>query len=244
MSLPASAMGPRGAFLAALLWVPMLDAQETDLVDTRDLAGRGVAFVTEDTTNFGILHVSAVGDVNGDGVPDIGLFRRITQPTVDGLVYIIFGSSHWKGSSVIAPELSGSIHFAFLDLQATGVGSADIINVGDLNGDGYSEFAFTLDGYGPLDLDPEVSGVMFIVHGRPTFTSGEVIEAIGSDIPGTRIYSTDSSIKQTGYNGTCAVLDINGDGLLDLAVGAKLDLEAGGVFMFFSRPGTSDPNSI
>ena len=230
----SGAKEPRVAWRCALVSISTVlllsgvSGQETDLVDTSDLAGRGVVFVTEETSRFGVDHVSSVGDVNGDGVSDLGLIHISEDPVFDLKLYVIFGGGHWTSRHVIAPGLSDSIHYSLVDVQTTKVGASYIINIGDLNGDIYSEFAFTFDNYRPLGSNGEINGIMFIIHGRPTFTdSGDVVESIGSGIPGTTIFSTRPGTSGTGFEGTCAVLDINGDQRKDLAIGGLLGDGAG-----------------
>ena len=210
--------------LSTILFLSGLSGQETDLVDARDLAGRGVAFVTEKTTYWGMKDVSPVGDVNGDGVSDLGLIHIGSyEPVFDFKIYVIFGGGHWTGKHLMAPELSGSVHYTLQDVETTKIGSSSIVNVGDLNGDGYSEFAFSFDNYRPLGSNGGIVGVLFIIHGRPTFTnSGDVVESIGNNIPGTKIFSTRPGTSGTGFKGACAVLDLNGDQGRDLAISGLL----------------------
>jgi hypothetical protein len=243
--VPRDTTLPLVSGLILLLLEAGLRGQETDLVDTGDLAGRGVTFVTEETTYFGVDHVSSVGDVNGDGVSDLGLIHVSTDPVFDLKVYLVFGSPAWTSRNPIAPELSNSVHFNLLDSETTKVGASYIINVGDLNGDGFSEFAFAFDNYRPLGSNGEIRGVVFIIHGRSAFTdSGEVVEAIGAGVPGSTIFSTRPAMSATGFEGTCAVLDINGDQKSDLAIGALLDEGERGIIHVLLQTGDSEARSI
>jgi hypothetical protein len=199
-----------------------LPGQETDLVDTRDLSGRGVVFVTDETSSSEIRHAASVGDVNGDGVSDIGLVHFLDDPVFEPTIYLIFGSSQWTGRNLIGSDLRDSLHLKLLDVATTGIGRSYIIHVGDLNEDGLAEFAFTSHDYEPLGRNGGIRGAFFIVHGQRTFaSSSEVVEEIGAGISGTRIYTTDSAVT-AGWEGSCTATDLNGDRRQDLVVGGLL----------------------
>ena len=201
------------AFALLGLSGPWLHGQATDLVDMKDLLGRGVYFETEETIYMGIQRCVSVGDVNGDGLSDIGFSRWMKDPVEDLKVYLIFGSPEWVGRDVVRPELPGSIHYVVTPSRSY------VVPVGDLNRDGYSEFAFT----GDRSPGEEPRDAVFIVHGKPEFTdSGEIADEVGSRIPGSMIFTTRPETEQAGFNGNCASVDINGDGKLDLGVGCVL----------------------
>jgi alpha-tubulin suppressor-like RCC1 family protein len=168
------------------------------------------------------------GDVNGDGTPDI----LIGAPSADGPsdgrsaageAYIVFG----RKSPASFP--------ATLDLAVQGSGGADVtlygatsndelsetssIAVGDLNGDGTSDFIIGApDGQAP---GRTAAGVVHVVLGRKnssTFPTSLDLATQGSNGADVTIYGATANDHATvaGVTG-----DVNGDGVVDVLLRAS-----------------------
>ena len=81
------------------------------------------------TTN----EISALGDVNGDGIDDLGLLRLSRVPTTECFVDILYGSKEQFPQVVSATDFPESGLTVAVDCSRVNVGS------GDLNGDGLQD---------------------------------------------------------------------------------------------------------
>lgn len=147
-------------------------------------------------------HISNLGDINGDGLSDL----LISAGSNNG--YVVFGSS----TPVDFNTSSISSHGFSISLPGAGVivgGGA----AGDINGDGYDDFAISID-TGP-DVDT------YIVYGKGVaFT----------DIDMTYLENPDNALKihDVGATGAAAndytitaLGDVDGDGFDDVQVGTS-----------------------
>ncbi|MDQ0464116.1 Ca2+-binding RTX toxin-like protein [Caulobacter ginsengisoli] len=162
--------------------------------------------------------VSSAGDFNHDGFADIIVGSNT------GNAYVIYGKADGFGASFDSFNLDGTNGFK---LAGGGLGRA-LAAVGDLNGDGYDDIAFGVQSasavyvlYGtgePLDN--------FVDVANPTGTTGFKIFGPAGDLVG-------ASVASAG--------DVNGDGYLDLIVGATGDdawaTDAGAAYVVFGEAG-------
>jgi hypothetical protein len=121
-----------------------------------------------------------------------------------------------------------------------GAGSA-VDGIGDINGDGYSDYAIgapTADPGGRTD-----AGTVYVVYGR---AGGAPVDLRNFDqTQGFRI--TGAAAGDGAGTGVASVGDVNGDELADLAVGAPRNLggaingtRRGAVYVVFGRDATTD----
>jgi len=190
----------------------------------------------------------AVGDVNGDGIPDLIIgapysgYGSGCSGDQCGSVYVVFGTSAGFPNPLALSSLNGSNGFR-IDLPATPNGTyspwaqaGTSLAVGDINGDGIQDII--IGAYQNIQRYP---GSVFVVYGssswsRSTYTldSGSA----GSLIDGTHGFRLDGPLGSVGRLGSSlAVGDIDGDGYADIVASAFKDTtngtDAGAVYVIY-----------
>ncbi len=157
-----------------------------------------------------IRGIVALGDVNGDGFDDI-LGRDLNQNEA----HVLLGF-----------DSGGRQHSLVLDEPIAGIGFADALGAGgDLNGDGFPDFAIGAPADDQFDVD---AGRVYVYHGAP-----ELIDVPAFEISGR--------LAGDGFGEALTIHpDLNGDGFGDLVVGSGASdvagLDAGRVDVFFGGP--------
>jgi hypothetical protein len=178
------------------------------------LDGSEIRHVTGASANerFGAA-VAAIGDVNGDSVPDFAVGAPGGTGIFAGAVHVYSGAD---GSEITALSKTGS---TFRD----NLGSA-VVGLGDVNHDGVPDFAVSAPG-----ADPKDSGV------GPTY--GRVIIVSGKD--GAVLRKIDGkSVFGVFGEAMSACGDQDNDGVTDLLVGARgANGATGQAFIYSGRNG-------
>ncbi len=149
--------------------------------------------------------VAMVGDLNSDGYGDVAVGSSGTMRASHlGWVYVYAGRGAWPPT--VAAESGG---YGLAEPDAANYFGAAIAGGGDINGDGYADFAVAA-------LEPSLAatspGYAYVNYGRPTLP----VSQLGSDrnIP-------DPLGGKTGLFGwSLSVGDVDEDGFGDLVVGA------------------------
>ena len=164
------------------------------------------------------ISVASAGDVNGDGVGDLVIGARGADPHggKSGASYVVFGQSTGFSSSLDLSALDGSNGFR-ISGEAAGDGSGfSVANAGDFNGDGFSDLII---GAPYADANGHsYSGAAYVVYGS---ASGFAPNLNLSGLDGTNGFKIDGgAASDFGGISVASAGDLNGDGLVDLVVGA------------------------
>jgi hypothetical protein len=190
---------------------------------------RGFVINGENASDQSGHSVSTAGDVNGDGLDDliVGTFRAgpSSKPNA-GKSYVVFGKidSTTINLSAIA---SGTGGFVINGENTSDESGYSVSTAGDVNGDGLDDLIV-----GAFRADPSNktgAGKSYVVFGKIDSTTIN-LSAIASGTGGF-VINGENANNQSGYSVSTAG-DVNGDGLDDLIVGARL---AGKSYVIFGK---------
>ncbi|HET6201514.1 MAG TPA: integrin alpha [Planctomycetota bacterium] len=195
------------------------------LAPTTDLATLGSGGVCIDGCEAGdVLGFAVTGgaDVNGDGFADPIVAARQANPNGlndAGETYVLYG-----GSSL--PQEVVGCNLGCLGVRIQGVSAGDqsgfsVAAIDDLNQDGYDDVLLGAPFAAPTGLTWQ--GESYLVHGSPALPAALPLASLG--LGGTRFRGAAAN-DLSGYT-VAAAGDVNGDGVLDLLIGAFLSSPAG-----------------
>ncbi|MBL4679593.1 MAG: FG-GAP repeat protein, partial [Pseudomonadales bacterium] len=230
--------------------VGVLDGQGRQVLDVSLLDATQGFFIHNPTAvKFG-YSVSGAGDVNDDGFADllIGAAYTVNGGNSSGEAYVIFGGEGSFGETDDAGR-------AILDITTLGSESGFIIaadapgdhlgtrvsGAGDVNGDGIADLIIGAP-YG--DDGGNIAGEAYVLFGQkglsgsPDASGRQIVELSNlSSHEGFVIQGADEHDR--AGNDVSRAGDVNGDGLIDLIVGAFLASEggedSGDVYVLFGR---------
>ncbi|NBB93514.1 MAG: hypothetical protein GVY32_10150 [Gammaproteobacteria bacterium] len=163
------------------------------------------------------FELAGLGDVNGDGLPDLGVTSRDGGSAAsDGHAEVFHGNDAGLSTSPSAT----------LELNAFSANTGWSIAGGDFDGDGYSDVALGSHTYNTVDAP---GGVVAIFEGGPGGVETSPADLLNSGVADALFGISAAAGK-----------DLNGDGFDDLLVGAQGysdgSIEGGAVFSFHGTP--------
>jgi len=190
-----------------------------------DAGTGGFVLIGQSASDVSGWSVSSAGDVNGDGLADLVVGARLSDPPsgIDaGRSYVVFGKT---GTTAInlSDVVAGTGGFVINGQCAGDYNGLSVSSAGDVNGDGLADMIV-----GAGRSDPAAgtnAGRSYVVFGK-TGTTAIELSAVANGVGGFVINGQGAS----DYSGksVSAAGDVNGDGLADLIVGAwKSDASTG-----------------
>ncbi len=185
------------------------------------------------------LSVSGAGDVNGDGINDL-IIGAPYGANYAGQSYVVFGQEEEFPAQFNLSELDGSNGFVFNGLGTGGYEGdrlgRSVSGAGDINGDGIDDIIIGAPSATPNGNS--YAGQSYVVFGQEggfpsSLSPSDLNGSNGSALNG--IDSFDISGNSVSRGG-----DINGDGIDDLIIGARLadpngNPEAGESYVVFGN---------
>lgn len=209
----------------------------TTLDGTNGFALEGEAFPTLEQGPFAGTSIAGLGDVNGDGVDDVGLGAPGYTPggvSYQGVgeAFVVYGRRDGTFPPVLRlADLDAADGFTFARTDQRdnpwNIGAA-IAGAGDMNGDGIGDLAIAA----PLQFR-EAPASVYILYGRRDFPA---VVTPASVHQGTGVVVvepvTGPDQLRMGYS-LAPLSDLDGDGFSDLLVGAPAGIGRDRSFVIF-----------
>ncbi len=162
--------------------------------------------------------VAGPGDVDGDGLDDLLFSSPSTGPN-EGTVYLMLGSNSWSGTLSVE-DAEAKMRPGCATCYGSVAGQV-IAGVGDLNDDGFADFAIGAPQARPVDGN-DALGRGYVGHGRSNWPEELILEPDSGD-PGAASILV-GSVPSGDFGHALAGGDVDGDGFVDLLVGAPHDV--------------------
>ena len=156
--------------------------------------------VAENFTNLLGADITALGDVNGDGLDDFLMggigYKLESSFNFSGEAYLIFGRETWladagEDKTITMAELKSQYAITYQgQTNAVDLGER-VAAAGDVNGDGYNDFMISEYGYSAIADPYEYTGRVSLIFG------GEHLQPPETDTAGIRNIDTLSTSERT-----------------------------------------------
>jgi hypothetical protein len=207
------------------------DTQYPAVIDTTALDGANGFIIVGANPGGSAGETVAVGDFNGDGLPDylIGAPQESPHGSHSGAAYVVFGSGSGFPTDFDLSSINGTNGFKLSGTAAGNQTANSLASAGDINGDGIDDLIVSSIDAGPHGF---ASGQVYVVFGS---ASGFPANLDLSTLNGTNGFYINGQTNGVAAGVSVAGIgDINGDGYADLGV----TTEAGKAYVVYGHGGT------
>jgi hypothetical protein len=228
-----------GGLDAGALWILFLQADGT-VKSWRKLSAtsRGFGARLDPGDHFG-KSVCAAGDLDGDGIGDLAVGADLDDdggPDKGAVWFLTLNADGsvkaWQKVSQKQGDFAGKLESTDFPTYASDRFGAAVALLGDLDGNGFGDFAVGTPGHGTVARSNTDSGAAWILRMK----GGSVVserQFVGEP----KGWGSGRSVEGKFGSSLAALDDVDGDGIGDLAVGAPESgfLDAGQVWVLFLK---------
>lgn len=165
--------------------------------------------------------VSGAGDINGDALADV-LVSSLVHGGGAGWTYVVFGKADTSAIE-LADVAAGAGGFQVVGDDFGDIAGASIDGAGDVNGDNVDDIVIGAPG---LDASGINNGRAYVVFGKSDTTTVDLAD-VELGVGGFEINAEPGMFGDSAGGSVSGHVDVNGDGLQDLIVGAPLSDQGG-----------------